>query len=174
MSDLVDTLSRVPLFEALQPSDLAHLAEVGRLEYWQAGSIVLEEGTMGPRMMVVLSGEVEILRRDQTGVQRAIATLGAGEILGELGLLLDLPRTATVRALAPLQVFAMDRTAFQELVDASDPAALRLGLSLSRVLAVRLMKLNDRVVELLAAGESATRERFRDARQQIFNLWDEP
>ncbi|NCG18704.1 MAG: hypothetical protein GWP91_06805, partial [Rhodobacterales bacterium] len=68
----------------------------------------------------------------------------------------------------------MDRGAFQEMVDVGDPAILRLGLELSRSLAQRVMTLNDKVVQLLAAEEDASplREQFSQARQEIFTLWD--
>lgn len=175
MHQLQQTLREIRLFSGLSDDELQRLVEVGRIEYWQEGALVLEEGAYGPRMMVLLDGRVEILRRDPSGVQRSIAELGPGEILGEMSLLLDLPRTATVRALTPLRVFAMDRAAFTEMVESGDPAVLKLGLQLSRVLALRLIHLNDRVVELLAASELTRplREKFSEARQEIFNLWDD-
>lgn len=171
--DLRQTLQSLPLFDQLRPEEVERLTEVGRVEYWQSGALVLEEGAVGPRMMVILEGRVEVMRRDRAGVQRGIAELGPGEILGEMSLLLDLPRTATVRSITPLRVFAMDKAAFQELVDAGDPATLKLGLALSRILAMRLMRLNDRVLELLGQVDGGVRERFHEARQEIFNLWDE-
>ncbi len=172
-NDLSATLQLLPIFNLLRPEEVERITEVGRVEYWQEGALVLEERAVGPRMMVVLEGRVEVLRRDKAGVQRAIAELGPGEILGEMSLLLELPRSATVRAVTPLRVFAMDQAAFQELVDQDDPATLKLGLALSRILAMRLMRLNDRVLDLLGQAEGGVRERFHEARQEIFNLWDE-
>ena len=169
--DIVAALNDTELLQSLSPAECARILEVGRIEYWRDDALVLEEGAHGPRMMVILAGQVEVLRRDRAGVERAIARLGPGEVLGELSLLLDVPRTATVRALSELKVFAMDRQAFIELVDASDPALIKLGLQLSRVLARRLVTLNDRVLDLLS--ESADlRERFGEARQEVFHLWE--
>jgi len=170
----VEALGKTPIFNGLLDSEVARIVEVGRVEYWQENALVLEEGSYGPRMMVLLEGTVEILRRDPSGVQRSITELGPGEILGEMSLLLDMPRTATVRAITGLRVFAMDRAAFQELVDSGDPAVLKFGLQLARVMAVRLMRLNDKVVDLLMAteGSAPLKEKFSKARQEIFNLWD--
>ena len=170
-AELPSALAAIDLFSELGEAELQRIAEVGRVEYWKEGALVLEEGAYGPRMMIVLEGRVEILRRDGAGVQRALATLGPGEILGEMSLLLDLPRTATVQALEALKVFAMDRQAFLELVEASDPAILKLGLQLSRVLSRRLMALNDRVLSLVAENEEL-RHRFGEARQELFQLWE--
>jgi CRP/FNR family cyclic AMP-dependent transcriptional regulator len=169
--DPTSVLAGVDLLASLSQAEVARIAEVGRVEYWKEGALVLEEGAFGPRMMIVLEGRVEILRRDGAGVQRPLATLGPGEVLGGMSLLLELPRTATVQALEPLKVFAMDRLAFLELVEASDLAILKLGLQLSRVLARRLMALNDRVIGLVAENDGL-RTRFGEARQEVFRLWE--
>ncbi len=169
--EIMSALQQTELLQPLSGEEVGRLVEVGRVEYWQEDALVLEEGTTGPRMMVILSGQVEVLRRDDGGVQRAIARLGPGDVLGEMSLLLDLPRTATVRALSDLKVFAMDRAAFLEMVELSDPSVLKLGLELSRVLAKRLTLLNDKVLELLRENEDV-RERFGEARQEVFHLWE--
>ena len=169
--EILTALRETELLQTLGPEEVRRIAEVGRIEYWQEDAIVLEEGAFGPRMMVILEGQVEVMRRDGSGVQRAIARLGPGDVLGEMSLLLELPRTATVRALSELKVFAMDRQAFLEMVELSDPSVLKLGLELSRVLAGRLTVLNDRVLELLTENEEM-RERFGAARQEVFHLWE--
>jgi CRP-like cAMP-binding protein len=169
--DILTSLGETELLQNLSAPEVKRIAEVGRIEYWQEDAIVLEEGAFGPRMMVILEGQVEVMRRDKSGVQRAIARLGPGDVLGEMSLLLELPRTATVRALSELKVFAMDRQAFLELVELSDPSVLKLGLELSRVLAGRLTLLNDKVLELLMENDDV-RERFGEARQEVFHLWE--
>src|SRR5688500_10926108 len=148
-AEIAAVLARSELFRGLTSDECSRIAELGRIEYWKEGALVLEEGAFGPRMMVLLEGEVEILRRDGNGVERAIGRVASGEALGEMSLLLDLPRTATVRALAALKVFAMDREAFLERIRQSDPAFLKLGYELSRTLARRLLGLNERVITLL-------------------------
>jgi CRP-like cAMP-binding protein len=173
-TDTQEILTQNALFAAISPEGVERLIHVGRVEYWPKGALLLEQGAVGPRMMVILKGSVEVLRLDPRGVQRSIAKLSDGEILGELSLLLDMPRTASVRALSEVRVFAMDRAAFNRMADEGDPAALRFGLGLSRVLAARLVRLNDTVLELLMAAQGADplTERFNEARQDIFNLWD--
>jgi len=169
--DAVDTLAESELLESLSRAEVERLFAVGRIEHWKDRAILLEEGSFGPRMMVLLDGQVEVLRRDEAGVERPIARLGPGDVLGEMSLLLELPRTATVRALSDLRVFAMDRQAFLEMVDQSEPAVLKLGLELSRVLATRLTRLNDRVLTLLAENDDM-KQQFGAVRQEVFHLWE--
>jgi len=169
--EFLSMLHETELLQPLEGSQVRRLAEVGRVEYWQDDALLVEEGNISPRMLVILEGQVEVLRRDAGGIQRAIARLGPGDMLGEMTLLLDLPRVATVRALSDVKVFAMDRAAFEEMVTASEPAVLRLGLELSRGLARRLTLLNDTVLELVKENEDM-RERFGASRQEAFRLWE--
>lgn len=173
-TDIRETLRGTALFEPLDSDGLDRFVDVGRVEYWPEGSSIVEQGENGPRMMVILEGQGKVSRLDANGVPRRIATLGPGDVVGEIALLLDMPRTATVEAVTDLRVFSMDRRAFQHMVDASDPAALRFGLELSRVLAHRLVQLNDVVVDLLRQDEGAEplRQMFNEAREKIFTLWD--
>jgi CRP-like cAMP-binding protein len=168
-------LANVDLFVGLTAEERERIADLGRIEHWRADAWLMEEHALGPRMLVILEGRAEILRRDDRGVERVIAMVGRGEALGEIGLLLDLPRTATVRARTPIKAFAMDRTAFRSRVAAGDVAALKLGFELSRTLARRLMQLNRRITEVLVENEEL-RRRFVDSRQEVFPLWetDEP
>lgn len=174
-AEIGQVLAATPLCASLTQEERNRLVSVGRVEYWREGALVVEEGDDGPRMMFLLEGVVEVLRRDAGGVQRVIAELHPGDVLGETSLLLDLPRTATVKATTSIRCFTLDRSSFYELVEAGDPAVLKLGLALSRTLAERLMKLNEQVVSLLSDAEQSDgplHGRFGEARQQLFKLWD--
>ena len=168
-ADLTTLLGRLDLLQGFRPEELTRLAELGRIEHWRAGAVVIEEGTHGPRMMVLITGRVSILRRAGSGAEHQLAELGPGECVGEMSLLLEQPRTATVRAATDLTAFAMDRQAFTERAAAEDPVALKLGLALSRALARRLRALNERVVELLARDQVSA-SRVREAQAVVFPL----
>ena len=171
MSSPRQALAATVLLGALSSDELDRILEIGRIEHFPTGGLVLAEGEKGPRLLVVLEGEVEVHRRDAAGIDRSLGVVGAGEVLGEISLLLDLPRTASVRARSPLKCFAMDRGAFQEMVEAGDPAAYKLGLQLARSLAARLLDLNDRVVDLLGSTDGTLPDQFHAQRQSVFRLW---
>ena len=151
-----ETLGTVALFEGLTDDEIRRIASIGRVEYFNQDATLFAEGELGPRLLVVLEGRVDVLRSDAAGVRRSVGSVGPGEALGEISLLLELPRSATVRALDDLKCFTMDRTSFTDLVDAGDPAALKLGMALARGLATRLLKLNDRMLGLLAESDAGT------------------
>lgn len=177
-SDIHDTLANTALFGALGDDGIARFVEFGRVEYWSQGSEVLSEGDQGPRLLVLLEGRAEILRRDPSGVARTLATAGPGDVLGEMALLLEAPRTATVRALTDIRAFSIDRHVFAERVEDGDPAALRFGLEVGRVLAERLLRLDELVVELWMQldGAEPMKERIAAAREELFlaRAYDRP
>ena len=152
-NDIHEALSRIDLFAPLGPDGIGRFVDVGRVEYWNAGSEVFEEGQTGPRMMVILDGHAEVFRTDPNGVLRSLSQVGTGDVLGEISMLLGEPASATVKAVGELRVFSIDRRAFQGMVDAGDPAALRFGLELARLLSMRIVRLNDVVLHLLMDAE---------------------
>ena len=105
--------------DLLLPTDIVQLKTdraVGvRREYYEPGQIVFREGDRGDWLYVVTEGEVEVLKRDAAGTATPLRTLGPGECFGEIALVSDRPRSATVRARCATNVLAVDREAFQAL-----------------------------------------------------------
>ena len=95
----------MPLFEPLSLVAKEHLA--GRLNrvHAEPGEVVVRAGDTGDRFYIVDSGELEI-------TNGARASAHGGDFFGEIALLRDVPRTATVRAIAPSQLYALDREDF--------------------------------------------------------------
>lgn len=167
--DVIAALGDTPLGGGLEPADLARLAGLGRVREVPAGERLRRAGEPGGDLIVLLSGSVEVVREDAGG-DRVLAELGAGALLGEIGLLCGRPASATLRTCAPSRLFELPRRAFEELVAQEDPAALRLALALARVVADRLARMNDRAFELCEeyaaelerAGVPEAAERVRD------------
>lgn len=148
MTSTLEQLARTSLCRALSREELHRLVEAGRFETWPVNSVIMEEGSSGPRLVILIEGDVAIYKRDDNEVTQQIATAGAGAVLGEMSLLREQPRSATVRALSPLRLFAIDRRNFEEMARDGDPAALKVGLAIARVLAARVEALNQRVMAL--------------------------
>ena len=100
---------------------------------------------------MIESGRVETSVR-QDGVERVVAQRGPGEYVGEIALLMQVPRTATVRALTEVQVLALDREDFDRLV----AGHLYLSRGLEREASRRLMALQ--ALPLPRRGEARIRE----------------
>jgi HEAT repeat protein len=91
-------LRRVPLFERLAPEDLQRLAAVATERWFEPGEVLVREGEPGDELFVILDGQVAVTRLEPDGSERPIRTYGAGDHIGELAVLRDRPRAATVTA----------------------------------------------------------------------------
>src|SRR5581483_9220633 len=106
------------VFHDLPREELATVAAKLRTMKVAAGEVVVRQGAPADKFFIIVDGEVEVLREDN-GVERELAHLSAGQFFGEMAILRDMPRTATVRAVAPTTLFAMERDAFRGLVAGS-------------------------------------------------------
>lgn len=167
--DLLAALAATPVGEALDREHLERLAELGRVRELAAGEALRREGEPGGTLMVLLAGAVEVVKDGRRGESRLVE-LEPGALLGEIGFLCGRPASATLRTTAPSRLFELPRDAFAGLAEAGDPAAVRLALALSRVLAERLARMNDRALEmceeyakeLARAGVPEASSRVRD------------
>jgi uncharacterized protein YhbP (UPF0306 family) len=81
-----------------------------------AGQIVVRQGAPADKFFIVVDGALEVIQEDGQQQARTLTVLRAGEFFGEIAILRDTPRTATVRALVPTSLLAMDRDTFRGLV----------------------------------------------------------
>lgn len=105
-------LSRIGLLATLPGETLARLAQNMVREDIPAGAGVLSEGENGDRFYVVLSGMLAVSQTSR-GTQ---GVLRPGDYFGEVALAMNMPRTASVRALTPVTVASCDRATFDEFV----------------------------------------------------------
>jgi len=80
-----------------------------------AGDVIVRQGAPADKFFIIVDGEVEVLH-EQDGATKRLATLTAGQFFGEMAILRDSPRMATVKALGQATLFAMERDAFRGLV----------------------------------------------------------
>lgn len=91
-------LRRVSLFEGLEPEDLQRIAAFAVERSYAAGEVLMTEGEPSDELVVLLAGEVRVERAEPDGTSRLIRTYAAGEHIGELAVLRERPRAATVTA----------------------------------------------------------------------------
>lgn len=92
-----------------------------RREYFEPGQVVFREGDRGDWLYVVTEGEVDVLRTVPGRGQQSVRRLGVGECFGEIALVSDTARSATVRAVSATSVLAVDREAFQAMFASLPP-----------------------------------------------------
>ncbi|MDQ5851020.1 MAG: ATP-binding protein [Chloroflexota bacterium] len=125
MSEGKEFLRQLPLFAGLPEADLDWLYRMAEPVSFPAGQYVMEEGEPGDALYVVLDGEVQVTKRSGTH-DVVLAVRGAGEVLGEMALLEQTPRTASVRVLRDSHLLRINQTAFQRMLSCSPAAPMAM------------------------------------------------
>ena len=107
-------LRELPSFATLQSDQLADLLDHGEWLNVQPGEVLMEQGAPGDAFYAIGSGRVKVVRDG-----KEVDVLGPGSYVGEVALLFDVPRTATVVAYTPVRAFRLDRQGFDQLVAGS-------------------------------------------------------
>jgi CRP-like cAMP-binding protein len=129
LDDRAGLLARLPLFAGCSKRDLRALARRSHPVMVEAGATLFTEGAPSTAAYVIVAGTAEVRGRG-----RRVATLGPGDVVVELGLLLERPRNATVTALTPIDALAIGRADLWTVV-LETPA---LGWTLLETVAHRL------------------------------------
>ncbi len=111
-------LKKSSIFRDVGPGVLAGAAKEMKLISYAQGEFVIQQGETGDKFFLIRSGAVEILK-EKGGRMQSLGTLGPGDFFGELALLRDEPRAATVKALENIEVFVLPKARFDEVVHAS-------------------------------------------------------
>lgn len=127
-------LRNQPMFARLDAQSIAELEEQLVLFALPGGATLFDEGDPSDALYLLRSGSLGVFRRDVDGRPVRIGLIAAGEVVGELGPLIDTPRTASVRALRDSELLALSRAAFEVLIG-RHPQAM---LSMVRVALTRL------------------------------------
>ncbi|HEX9682698.1 MAG TPA: cyclic nucleotide-binding domain-containing protein [Acidimicrobiales bacterium] len=123
----LDHLSGVSLFTACSKKELREVAKRAEDVEVRAGSVLCEEGKSGRQFFVIVSGSAKVTRK-----KRKVNELGPGDFFGELSLLDQAPRSATVTATSDMEVVVLERRAFNDLLNDVPTLAFKVAAGLSR------------------------------------------
>lgn len=137
-------LSNVSLFSDLPEADRNAIAELATMRSFPRNTIIISEGDDSDSMYVVLSGKVKVYLSDDEGKEIIINILKEGDYFGELALLDESPRSASVMTLEDSKLAVLSKTAFEECLKTNPEIALEVIKGLS----ARLRNLTDNVKSL--------------------------
>ena len=135
-------LQRVPLFSGVEPAKLKLLAFTSDRVSYSDGEILFRQGDEGDAAYLILSGTAEILV-DSSGRQIKIAEAQPNSIVGEIAILCDVSRTATVRAAGPLEALRIRKEHFLRLLKEFP----EMTIEMLRVLANRLSQTTTELID---------------------------
>ncbi|HXI59826.1 MAG TPA: cyclic nucleotide-binding domain-containing protein [Polyangia bacterium] len=144
----LELLSRINLFEDLQPSYLRHIASLGLEESYATGDVIFTEGAVGDKMYLILDGAVRISRTVPGMGEEALAVLKTGTYFGEMALIDDFPRSADARAHEACRLFVIRKEDMEDLLFVDRDLAYDLLWTFVRTLSARLRSTNDKMTFL--------------------------
>ncbi len=112
-----ERLRLTPLLRDLEPAVLEEVSHRFASEQVPADRLVLQEGDPGDRFYIIARGRVAVTKGDEGDAARTVAVLETGDHFGEIALLHEVPRTATVRTLSPCMFLTLQRGHFLELIE---------------------------------------------------------
>jgi CRP-like cAMP-binding protein len=114
-------IARVPLFAGLSKSELGQVASIADEIDLPADKVLIREGERGREFFVLLEGEAEVTRKGEK-----LVTRGAGEFFGEIALVSNLPRIATVKTRKPVRALVLRDVEFRALLQRAPAIAVKV------------------------------------------------
>ena len=140
-----ELLRRVPIFAEIEPAKLKLLAFMSERVGFDPGKRLVQQGDTADAAYLIIDGHAEVILETPAGPV-VVATIGANETVGEMGILGDVPRNATVRAKDRVIVLRISKEPFMRMVREFP----NMAVSIMRELAQRLDATNHQLSEALA------------------------
>jgi len=145
LNEEVELLRNIPLFAKLEPSKLKLLAFTAERITYEADQVLFRQGDVGDAAYIIVDGSAKVLVDTDRG-EIEVATLARNDFVGEIAILCDVPRTATVQATAQTVTLRINKDLFFRLV-AEFP---EMSVEIMRELASRLERTTQQLREALA------------------------
>ncbi|SKA05294.1 Cyclic nucleotide-binding domain-containing protein [Enhydrobacter aerosaccus] len=140
LNEEVEILKGVPLFSKVEPAKLKLIAFTGERMHYAEGQELFHQGDVGDAMYVILGGTADVLL-ETPGGQIRVAELRRNSFVGDIAILCDVPRTATIRAREPLTTLKISKDMFYRLVSEFP----QMAIEMMRELAHRLEDTNQKL-----------------------------
>ncbi len=142
LSEEVELLRNIPLFSKLEASKLKLLAFTSERLTYEAGQLLCKQGDMGDAAYIIVEGEAAVLVDSPNG-QIKVADLGRNDFVGEIAILCDVPRTASVQAVGKVVALRITKDLFFRLVEEFPQMAVELMRELAHRLEATTAQLRE-------------------------------
>ncbi|MSO89058.1 MAG: cyclic nucleotide-binding domain-containing protein [Rhodospirillaceae bacterium] len=147
LQEEVDLLRNIPLFAKVEPAKLKFLAFTSQRLTFEPGQALFKQGDMADAAYIIIGGEAEVLVNTPKG-EMAVAVVGRNAIVGEIAILCDVPRTATVRAKSKLETLMIAKDLFYRLINEFPSMAVEIMRELARRLEKTTAQLREAMTQI--------------------------
>jgi CRP-like cAMP-binding protein len=147
INEEVELLQKIPLFAKIEPSKLKLLAFTSERLTFRAEDELFHQGDVGDAAYIIIGGEADVILTTDSG-DIIVATFKQNDIVGEIAILCDVPRTATVKAKVELEVLKISKDLFFRMVGEFP----QMAVEIMRELALRLDRTTDQLMKASSGG----------------------
>ena len=152
-----EIIAVIALFEDFELEELTELARYMRCFRVPLGTEIIREGDTGDFMLLLLDGNVEIVKKDLHGLAQIMGTAGPGKTLGEMSLIDGEPRFASCVALDTVEFAVLDRESLSRLIAEEPHIGVKLLMELLMLLNQRLRSVSSKLLDCMEARRSRIR-----------------
>jgi CRP/FNR family transcriptional regulator len=153
-------LKNLDLFSDLTPEELEKVADITYQAHYDKNEVLFLEGDPGDAFYIISQGLVKVFTTNENGKEKTLSLLGRKDFFGEMALLDDGTRSASVKAVEDSEVLVIEREKFRELISLNP----NISLKIIAVLSQRLRRANSQIQELTF---SSVRERLENKLQEL-------
>lgn len=147
--EIADTLKNIHIFSGLTPFERTRIAQYFRKQNYDPKALVVKEGEAGDRMFVIQSGAVKISKQLTDKSEEVLANLVDGDFFGEIALLDNSPRSASVYAVSRVVMLELYRASLQELLNKEAGIGVKILYNLAKILSERIRRSGDKIRDIL-------------------------
>jgi CRP/FNR family cyclic AMP-dependent transcriptional regulator len=146
---IVDFLSCIPMFDSLKTEELTLLTRHMNFMDMNSGEILFREGEKGDYVCFVAEGSLDVVKKAEKGHYVTLATLPKGRSIGEMAVIDDFPRSATVRARTKATLVILTRKGFNLILEEHPAIGTKILKGISRLLSQNLRKTSSRLADYM-------------------------
>lgn len=152
---LIDFLIGIPLFDDLTAGELRIVAKHMNFMELNKNDAIFNEGDKGNYMCFVVDGILDVVKQTETNRQVVISSLARGRSIGEMSVIDNFPRSATVRARTPSTLLLLTRDAFDLILKDHPQLGIKLLKALARLVSMNLRKASSQLADFMMPFKSS-------------------
>ncbi|NLA75848.1 MAG: cyclic nucleotide-binding domain-containing protein [Deltaproteobacteria bacterium] len=137
---VIDLLIEVPMFDQIKSEDLKILARSMNFMDFQPREVIFSEGDKGDFVCFVTRGALDVFKKNEKGKEVVIATLGKGRSIGEMSIIDDFPRSATVKAKSQTTLLILTRKKFEQMLEQYTQIGVKLLKGIAKFMSMNMRK----------------------------------
>lgn len=148
-NETINLMSQIPLFDSLSENELKMILPYIDMVKISGGKFLFREGDPGDYVSFVVDGVLDVLKLKESDEWAVISTLNKGKSIGEMSILDDFPRSASVRARTNSTLLTMSKKNYQFLVNEHPRIGVKIMIGLARLLSLSMRKTSSRLADYM-------------------------